>query len=111
MYYTYILRCSGGTLYTGITTDVPRRMREHFTKAQEGARYTKSHDAQRLEAVWESGSRSLASRLESRIKRLRKQSKERLISENAWELLGDGFDQGEYRRMEPSELTAAVSYF
>ena len=68
MYYTYILRCSGGTLYTGITTDVSRRMSEHFSKSPEGAKYTKSHSAERLEAVWESGTRSLASKLEYRIK-------------------------------------------
>ncbi len=98
MYYTYILRCSGGTLYTGITTDVSRRMSEHFSKSPEGAKYTKSHSAERLEAVWESGTRSLASKLEYRIKQLPKAKKELLIRDNALSLLGDGFDEQTYKR-------------
>ena len=31
MYYTYIIRCKDNSLYTGYTTDVKRRMREHQT--------------------------------------------------------------------------------
>ena len=104
MYYTYILRCSGGALYTGITTDVARRMSEHFSKAPEGAKYTKSHKAEKLEAVWQSSSRSLASKLECRIKRLKKANKERLISENDLSLLGEGFTDDEYKRIPLDSL-------
>ena len=32
MYYTYILRCQDNSLYTGITTDLKRRMQEHFSR-------------------------------------------------------------------------------
>ena len=32
MYYTYMLRCKDNSIYTGITTDIERRMREHFSK-------------------------------------------------------------------------------
>ena len=40
-YFVYVLECADGTLYTGITTDVDRRVGEHNTKRL-GARYTKS---------------------------------------------------------------------
>jgi len=41
MYFVYILECADHTLYTGITTDVDRRIREHNTE-KIGARYTKT---------------------------------------------------------------------
>ncbi len=41
MYYVYMLRCGDGSLYTGITTDVVRRLRQHQTGV--GAKYTRSH--------------------------------------------------------------------
>ncbi len=34
MYYTYILRCEDNSLYTGITTDVKRRLEEHKTQSK-----------------------------------------------------------------------------
>lgn len=40
MYYVYILRCGDGSLYTGITTDVARRVAVH--NAGKGAKYTRS---------------------------------------------------------------------
>ena len=92
MYYTYVLRCENNSLYTGITTDVSRRMSEHFGKKTVGARYTKSHTPKALEAVWECGDRSAALRFEARIKKLPKAKKELLVSENRTELLGDGFE-------------------
>ena len=39
--YTYIVRCNDGTLYTGWTTDLKRRVREHNSKDQ-GAKYTRT---------------------------------------------------------------------
>ena len=41
MYYLYILKCSDGTLYTGITVDLKRRVGEHNT-SKLGAKYTRS---------------------------------------------------------------------
>ncbi len=32
MYYTYMLRCQDNSIYTGITTDLERRMKEHFSR-------------------------------------------------------------------------------
>lgn len=45
MYYTYMLRCEDNTIYTGITTDISRRMEEHFCKDKKCAKYTKTHQA------------------------------------------------------------------
>ena len=39
LYYTYILRCTDGTLYTGITTDLQRRMEEHFNQNEKKINY------------------------------------------------------------------------
>lgn len=80
-YYVYMLRCSDNSLYTGITTDVKRRFEEHSMKKASGARYTHSHTAVSVEAVWEVFGRSEASKLESRIKKLPKAKKEELVKE------------------------------
>lgn len=79
MYYTYILRCSDNSLYTGITTDVVRRYAEHINGGK-GAKYTKAHKPIKIECVWRVGTKSDASRLESRIKKLTKQQKEQLVN-------------------------------
>lgn len=34
MYYTYMLRCEDDSIYTGMTTDIKRRMEEHFSRAE-----------------------------------------------------------------------------
>lgn len=80
MYYVYILRCEGNNLYTGITTDVKRRFEEHGEGKQKGAKFTKTHKPIKIEAVWETESKSDASKLEYRIKQLKKAEKEDLIT-------------------------------
>ena len=82
MYYTYMLRCENNSIYTGITIDIKRRMEEHFSKDPKCAKYTKSHKPQKLECVWESENKVLASKLEYRIKKLTKIQKEELIKNN-----------------------------
>ena len=101
-YYTYVLRCEDGSVYTGITTDLKRRFAEHSEKNGLGARYTRSHTAIKLEAAWESDSRSLASKLEYRIKHLKKEKKERLISGESISIVGDEFSEELYRRVDIS---------
>ena len=81
MYYVYILRCEDNTLYTGITTDVARRFAEHREDKVKGAKYTKAHKPKEIAAAWEVGTKSEASKLEYRIKKLEKAEKEKLISE------------------------------
>ena len=81
MYYTYMLRCSDNSIYTGITTDVQRRFDEHAGRLPgKCARYTGSRQAVKIEAVWASESRETASRLEYYIKKLPKAKKEELIA-------------------------------
>lgn len=82
MYYTYMLRCEDNSIYTGITNNINRRMKEHFEKDKHCAKYTLNHTAKKLECVWESENRGLASKLEYQIKTLSKKQKEELILEH-----------------------------
>lgn len=79
MYYTYILRCKDNSLYTGITTDLERRLKEHKEKGEKTAKYTLTHSAVKMEIAWESENRVLSSKLEFNIKKLAKKQKEELI--------------------------------
>ena len=72
MYYVYMLRCEDNSLYTGITTNLERRMKEHFTKSDKCAKYTMRHSAKKLETTWQTENRVLASKLEYAIKTLKK---------------------------------------
>ncbi len=100
MYYIYMLRCEDNSIYTGITTDVEHRMKEHFTKIN-GAKYTKSHTPKMLEAVWQTENRAEACKLEYHIKRLAKRKKENLITkDNLQEVLGEIVDCKQYKRLE-----------
>jgi len=78
-YFVYMLRCKDQSIYTGIATDLTRRMEEHFEKRPQCAKYTMHHDAEKLECAWQTENRSLASKLEWRIKHLSKADKELLL--------------------------------
>ena len=84
-YYVYLLRCEDGTYYTGITTDVERRFKEHKERGPKAARYTRTHPVEELAASWEMPDRSAASKVEVRIKRLKHDEKALLA--NAPEML------------------------
>ncbi len=95
-----MLRCEDDSIYTGITTNIEHRMKEHFSKIN-CAKYTYSHTAKSLEAVWQTQNRVLASKLEYRIKRLTKVNKEDLIvKNNLKELLQEKLDTSQYIRLE-----------
>lgn len=79
MYYIYMLRCMDESIYTGITTDVDRRMNEHFSKDERCAKYTFRHTAKKLERVFQTETRKDASKLEYHIKHLTKSQKEDII--------------------------------
>lgn len=100
MYYTYMLYCKDGSIYTGIAKDIDKRMAEHFGKTPECAKYTRSHGAERLAAVWESENKSCASRLEYRIKQLKRQEKLCLISDNDMAIFGDKIQTDMYKRID-----------
>ena len=67
MYYLYILECKGGSLYTGITTDVARRFAEH--KAGVGGHYTRAQQVLRVVYTEKYPDRSSASKREAEMKR------------------------------------------
>lgn len=79
MYYTYMIRCVDNSIYTGMTNNLEKRLEEHISKDKNGAKYTKSHDAVKLEIAWKSKDKSLACKLEYYIKTLTKKQKEDLI--------------------------------
>lgn len=79
MYYVYMLRCDDNSIYTGITTDINRRMKEHFTKSTKCAKYTFRHTAKKLESAWIAEDRKSACKLEYYLKTLNKKQKESLI--------------------------------
>ncbi len=78
MRHTYILRCADDTLYTGITTDLERRVREH-NHSTLGASYTRGRRPVTLVRSQEHESRSDASKAEHHIKNLSKKRKQALI--------------------------------
>lgn len=79
MYYVYMIRCLDSTIYTGITTDLSRRIKEHITMSRKCAKYTRSHIAIKVEKAWKTDTKSLASKLEYYIKKLSRCDKEKLI--------------------------------
>ena len=54
MYYVYMLRCIDNSIYTGITTNVEKRFKEHLERGNKGAKYTKTHHAKKIEREWKS---------------------------------------------------------
>jgi putative endonuclease len=78
LYYVYILECSDKTLYTGITTDIQRRVAEH-NHSEIGAKYTKLRRPVKLLFIEEYPDRSCASKREYEIKKLKRVDKLKLI--------------------------------
>lgn len=74
----YILECGDGTLYTGITDDLERRLEAH--RAGKGAKYTRGRGPLRLRYQEPCGSHSAALRREIQVKRLTRPQKLDLIS-------------------------------
>ena len=75
--YTYIVRCADGTLYTGWTNDLKKRIKAH--NAGKGAKYTKSRRPVILVYYEEYETKSEALRREAAIKKLSRQEKLRMI--------------------------------
>ena len=78
MWLVYIVRCRDGTLYTGVTNALARRLGEH--NAGRGARYTRGRGPVVLAFVEEQATRGQAQRREAALKRLRRAAKERLVA-------------------------------
>ena len=77
--WVYLLRCADGSLYTGWTNDLPKRLAAH--EAGTASRYTRSRLPVALVAALEQPDRSAAMREEARIKRLSRPAKLALVAE------------------------------
>jgi len=79
MYIVYILECNDGTLYTGITTDIARRLKEHTEGI--GSKYTKARGVRKVVYKEVCVNRSEASKREAEIKRLSRDEKIHLLTQ------------------------------
>lgn len=79
-WYTYIVKCSDNTLYTGVTTDLERRVNEH-NNSDKGAKYTKTRRPVKLVYNETHTDRSSSSKRESEIKKLSRIDKLKIINE------------------------------
>jgi putative endonuclease len=77
-WFLYMIRCAGGQLYTGITTDIERRLAEH--QAGKGSKYLRGRGPLELVYRQHIGSRADALRAEAAIKRLGRAGKEALVA-------------------------------
>ena len=78
-WYVYILRCADGTLYTGVTRDLDRRLAQHNGERAGGPRYTRGRRPVALAWSEAAVDRGSAQRRESEIKQLSRREKMRLL--------------------------------
>jgi putative endonuclease len=88
-WYVYLLACSDGSHYTGVTVDLERRLRQHNGELAGGARYTRPRRPVHLVWSQDAESRSVAQRIEAALKQLSKAQKVRLVSANKAFVLAD----------------------
>ncbi len=77
MWYVYIAQCADKTLYTGITVDIDRRIKEHNFSIL-GAKYTKGRRPVKLVYLLKMKDKSMAMKEEYRIKKLSRNDKDKL---------------------------------
>ena len=87
MWYLYILECNNSSYYTGVTTDIPKRINLH--NSGKGAKYTRSHRPVKLVYYEMYDTESEARRREQEIKSWRREKKEQLIKGFPSERLSD----------------------
>lgn len=78
MYFLYLALCSDKSIYTGITTDVKRRLKEHQSKT--GAKYTRARKVLKIVHTETFPDRSSASKREAEIKKWKRKKKLNLIN-------------------------------
>jgi len=79
-WFVYIILCSDNSLYTGITTDLNRRLRQHANGT--GAKYFRGRHPLQVVYLENDHSRSSAAKRESRIKAMNRADKELLVSQH-----------------------------
>ncbi len=77
-WFLYILRCGDGSLYTGVTTDLERRLKEH--QAGKASRYTRAHGPVSMVHSERCGGRARALSRECAVKSLGRKAKEALVA-------------------------------
>lgn len=77
-WWVYVVRCADGSLYTGVTTDVPRRVQQH--NAGTASKYTRPRRPVELAYREKTASHGAALRREAGIKRLTRKAKEALVA-------------------------------
>jgi putative endonuclease len=87
-YWVYIVACADGTYYTGVATDVARRLAEHNGEKPRGARYTSARRPVTLEYQACFPDRSTAQKEEARIKQLSRAAKAAFIASAARPIRG-----------------------
>ena len=80
-WYVYMLRCRDGSLYTGIATDVERRIADHL--ASKGAKYLRGRGPLKLVFKKQVGKKGRALKVERKVKRLPRHQKKALIKTGA----------------------------
>ena len=78
-WYVYLLKCHDQTLYTGITNNISKRVKQH--NLGRGSKYTRSRVPVILMSLYSLTTRSEASQLEYKIKKMNKAEKERWIKQ------------------------------
>lgn len=78
-WYLYVLKCDDDSLYTGITTDVERRVREHNGDRSGGAKYTRTRRPVEVAATWPCEDQSEAASAEAHFKALSRDEKLRRL--------------------------------
>ncbi len=79
-WFLYLIRCADNSLYTGITIDLDRRFTEHQSQGKKCAKYLRGKSPLTLVFTTEVGTKSDASRLELRLKKCPKATKEKLVA-------------------------------
>jgi len=78
-WYLYMIKCRDGALYTGISTDVDRRFAQHQTQGPPGSKYLKGRGPLTLVFQRKLGIKSLALKVEHRVKKMSKGQKNKVI--------------------------------
>jgi len=77
-YWVYILQCENNSYYTGYTTDLTKRYKAHLNG--NASKYTRSFKPITIVQSWKITNKSMAMKLENRIKKLSRQNKEKIIA-------------------------------
>ena|SRR3990167_814814 len=83
-HYVYIIHCINNTYYTGYTTNIERRYKEH-REGSDKCRYTRSFPPKKLAAYWCFDTKSDALKEEARIKKMPREEKIKLLNQGATE--------------------------